>query len=549
MNIGLLAGSFKTIKPNSLVTGFQIATNDLTEAFIQYADNDSISMLYDSILYQKSQIIEHISALNPCLSLNLIDEYDILFHGANQLKKIDVFHSVKEDALALLELRKAAGSRIPITFTIHSLPEQHLLFDTFLPLILLPFKEYDAIICTSEAVRNTLGNILNRCEKFLSVNHEGSFSSKIRLEKVHLGVDIDYFKPKSQIEARKHMKIPADSFVILWFGRFSDIFKADLYPLLFVFSQLKKKNPKRKLILLLAGSKESGSDYDKILMQQIDNLEIQENVRFIANQDIKDRSELYSASDVFTSPIDNLQETFGLTPIEAMACGVPQIVSDWDGYRDTVVSGETGFRIPTIWSNCMGDVLNFDMIPLNSSNRRLFQRYLAVRSVVVDCEIYEEKFQYLLDHPEECVRMGKISREYAVEHFSLEHTVEETKKVWKKLVSMAKKTTTNSRNYQILTLDYCHDFINYPTHMLSDEDIFELTISGRNMTIKSLPQYQIFLDNIEEAQLCESIVEVLFNCKCSILSFAKKYKQYTLFQIRRSFLFLYKYGMIRRDIR
>ena len=44
---------------------------------------------------------------------------------------------------------------------------------------------------------------------------------------------------------------------------------------------------------------------------------------------------------------DNIQETFGITPIEAMSAGLPVVVSDWDGYRDTVRDGIDGFRIPT----------------------------------------------------------------------------------------------------------------------------------------------------------------------------------------------------------
>ena len=38
----------------------------------------------------------------------------------------------------------------------------------------------------------------------------------------------------------------------------------------------------------------------------------------------------------FLSLVDCLQETFGLTPVEAMASGLPVVVSDWNGYRDTV---------------------------------------------------------------------------------------------------------------------------------------------------------------------------------------------------------------------
>ena len=54
------------------------------------------------------------------------------------------------------------------------------------------------------------------------------------------------------------------------------------------------------------------------------------------------------AADIFLSLVDNHQETFGLSPVEAMAAGVPVVVSDWDGYRYTVQNGVEGFRIPTL---------------------------------------------------------------------------------------------------------------------------------------------------------------------------------------------------------
>ena len=57
----------------------------------------------------------------------------------------------------------------------------------------------------------------------------------------------------------------------------------------------------------------------------------------------------WSAADVFLSLVDNPQETFGLAPVEAMAAGIPVVVSDWDGYRYTVSDGVEGFRIPTLF--------------------------------------------------------------------------------------------------------------------------------------------------------------------------------------------------------
>jgi hypothetical protein len=58
------------------------------------------------------------------------------------------------------------------------------------------------------------------------------------------------------------------------------------------------------------------------------------------------RKATLSGGDVFVFPVDNLQETFGLAPIEAMAAGLPVIVSDWDGMKDTVTP-DVGFCVPT----------------------------------------------------------------------------------------------------------------------------------------------------------------------------------------------------------
>jgi hypothetical protein len=57
------------------------------------------------------------------------------------------------------------------------------------------------------------------------------------------------------------------------------------------------------------------------------------------------RFSIWSAADFFLSLSDNVQETYGLTPLEAMAAGLPCVISDWDGYRESVRHRLDGFRI------------------------------------------------------------------------------------------------------------------------------------------------------------------------------------------------------------
>ncbi|SES79855.1 phosphoheptose isomerase [Nitrosospira multiformis] len=52
----------------------------------------------------------------------------------------------------------------------------------------------------------------------------------------------------------------------------------------------------------------------------------------------------YSACDVFTTT--PWYEPFGITPLEAMACGTPVIGSNVGGIKSTVMDGRTGFLVP-----------------------------------------------------------------------------------------------------------------------------------------------------------------------------------------------------------
>ena len=52
----------------------------------------------------------------------------------------------------------------------------------------------------------------------------------------------------------------------------------------------------------------------------------------------------YSAADVFVST--PWYEPFGITPLEAMACGTPVIGANVGGIKFTVVDGKTGFLVP-----------------------------------------------------------------------------------------------------------------------------------------------------------------------------------------------------------
>jgi L-malate glycosyltransferase len=75
-------------------------------------------------------------------------------------------------------------------------------------------------------------------------------------------------------------------------------------------------------------------------------LGVAQHVRFLGKQ--SELAALLAASDIFMIPSGN--ESFGLSALEAMACGVPVISSDVGGLPEVNVHGETGYVVP------MGDI-------------------------------------------------------------------------------------------------------------------------------------------------------------------------------------------------
>jgi hypothetical protein len=93
-----------------------------------------------------------------------------------------------------------------------------------------------------------------------------------------------------------------------------------------------------------AGNTVSASPELRRLTALCNELDIAQQVVFAGRQPREQLRYYYSAADAFvTTP---WYEPFGITPVEAMACGTPVIGAEVGGIKDTVVDGVTGYLVP-----------------------------------------------------------------------------------------------------------------------------------------------------------------------------------------------------------
>ncbi len=102
-----------------------------------------------------------------------------------------------------------------------------------------------------------------------------------------------------------------------------------------IFAEVHARIP-AKLILI-------GDGPDRPLIQQlIKDLKLSTDVYFLGEQDYLEP--LFFCADLFLLPSE--QESFGLTALEAMNCGVPVIATKIGGLPEVITHGKTGYLYP-----------------------------------------------------------------------------------------------------------------------------------------------------------------------------------------------------------
>ncbi len=368
-----------------------------------------------------------------------------------------------------------ATQNIPITGQIHSLSYPRSTND-YLRFLLTPPSENDAILCSTESGKRVVEQTMVGLCDSLGARAIEFPPLACELPVIPLGVETRALQNGDGAQVREQLNIPADAFCALALARFSEYDKMDLFPLLLAFRGVVQKLD-RPAILFLAGARQ-GTKTPEMLQIWARALGIEPNLRFLTDFPEEQKSAVLAAADVFVSPTDNVQETFGITVIEAMAAGLPPIVADFDGYRESVTD-EVGIRVPTRWT-APSDELR-DLGPL------LYERPLHLllgQSVVVDIEALEEAMVRLGKDRELTARLGEAARARAERIYDWSQVIPQYEALVDRLAAKPFKSGARVKpsDAHPLALDYAKVFEHYPTSHNAQDRQLCTSAHGRAMS-------------------------------------------------------------------
>jgi glycosyltransferase involved in cell wall biosynthesis len=457
----VLSGSY-TSSSGGMLVGKRVANTSFVRALFRHSgfesfcffvgekrEEDELRQLFlgSSSVDERRVRVLNILELPGCLERG---DLSVLHHTSN----IDRF-------LDLVWLRdRYAGANLPVTTQLHSLSyprDMHL----YLQSLLWPPSEVDAVFCSTTSGRE----VLDRClaEQSAQLAPLGFTPPPRRWEApvVPLGVDFDALQGGDRLAARRTLGIPERAVVALCIARFTEYDKMDLFPLIQAFRGAMKRGEleDRPLYLVLAGASQ-GTRTPEMATLWARMLNVGDRVKLAVDFAEPDKRHLLAAADLFVSPSDNPQETFGLTVVEAMAAGLPVVVSDFDGYKDTVTE-EVGVRVTTRWGGDLGTLR--ELGPL------LYERPLHLllgQSVEVDLQALEEAMFLLYRDEDRRAEMGRAARARAQERYAWSAVIGLYEQHWARLAERALETPVNRRAGHPLGMDFHSVFGHYPTQML-----------------------------------------------------------------------------------
>lgn len=312
-----------------------------------------------------------------------------------------------------LRIGPASYSICGVTHTLSS----HRPTDAVADLVAGPVMPWDALICTSSVARSFIETLLEAQDDYLAWRFGHRLGApRPQLPVIPLGVHCQDFAsaPADRARARAALGLAEDEVAALFAGRLTFSAKAHPFQMYTGLEQAARATG-RKLVLIHAGQF-PGPTIGDLFRATAAQAAPSVRALFVEGGGSQAYNDAWRAADLFISLSDNIQETFGITPLEAMASGLPVLVSDWNGYKDTVRDGVDGFRIPA-WAPEPGSgdemALDYETAVTN------YDYFLSRTSTATSVEPgpLRDRLIALVDSPELRRSLGAAGRQRAMREF------------------------------------------------------------------------------------------------------------------------------------
>ncbi len=237
--------------------------------------------------------------------------------------KLDLFHvhyaiPHASAALAAKQILSSMGKNIPVITTLHGTDITLVGRDkSYLPVVKHSLEQSDGVTAVS---------------KFLATETAAVFGTQKPIEFIPNFVDTLRFSRQNKEHFRR-MIAPNEEKLIIHTSNFRKVKRVE--DVVHVFHRITKNIPAK---LLMVGDGPERSEAESLCRMY----GLQDDVVFVGNQNPVE--EIYSVGDLFLMP--SASESFGLSALEAMACGVPVVTSDAGGLPEINLEGITGHLCP-----------------------------------------------------------------------------------------------------------------------------------------------------------------------------------------------------------
>ena len=500
--------------PEGRIMGRHSAGHSFLKAFVQAAQG----ALSVTGVGAQAKTAEAFTQDIRALDLNLKAEF-IQLDDQCAIAQKGAMHLADPSLSIHANLRQAVGpaaySLTGVTHTISSMGAMGLIAD----LLTAPVMPWDGLICTSDAVKNSVQTLMGAQSDYLRWRFGQSMACDgPQLATIPLGVDCNSFVDfsENQNAARNALGLEPEDVAFLFLGRLSFHAKAHPLPMYLGLEEVAQKL-KRKLVLIQCGW---------FANEFIENAfrdgaaRFAPSVRHIFLDGRKEdvRKLAWGACDIFISLSDNIQETFGLTLIEAMAAGKPVIATDWDGYRQTARHGETGFMVPTFMPEHFGE----DLALSHAAGAVTYDQYLAQASthVSLDLRLLRDAIEQLVLRPDLRGRMGLAGQKRAQSLFDWSVILRSYRQFWAELEERRVQAAHHMSPRPAAQLNPGRLFATYPTQQINGSSRFVARENGG--TWQEIAKHPLFGAATVNAELMIAILQNLNDRPVSLHELAEE---------------------------